>query len=85
MKKKYWYFLPKKFRYLIWNIKTIKKYNTYNGQYYLPAFAFQDKIRNKIINNEITDIKVFNKLKKFILPNTIVLDLGASFGQMSNL
>ena len=84
-RKRYWYFLPKKFRYFIWNIKTLKKYNTHTGQYYLPAFAFQDGIRNKIINNEITDIKVFNKLKKFILPNTIVLDLGANFGQMSIL
>lgn len=84
-RKRYWYFLPKKVRYLIWNIKILKKYNTQTGQYYLPLFAFQDGIRNKIINNEITDINVFNKLKDYIEPNTIVLDLGANFGQMSIL
>ena len=84
-RKRYWYFLPKKLRYLIWNIKILKKYNTSTGQYYLPTFAFEDVIRNKIINNEITEITVFNKLKDFIQPNTIVLDLGANFGQMSIL
>ena len=84
-RKRYWYFLPKKIRFLIWNIKILKKYKTKNGDYYLPIFAFKDGIRNKIINNEITDKLIFDKLKSFIEPNTIVLDLGANFGQMSIL
>ena len=84
-RKRYWYFLPKKIRFLIWNIKILKKYKTKNGDYYLPFFAFKDGIRNRIINNEITDKLIFDKLKDFIKPNTIVLDLGANFGQMSIL
>ena len=70
---------------MIWNIKILKKYKTKNGDYYLPFFAFKDGIRNRIINNEITDKLIFDKLKDFIKPDTIVLDLGANFGQMSIL
>ena len=84
-RKRYWYFLPKKIRFLIWNLKILKKYKTKNGDYYLPFFAFKDEIRNRIINNEITDKLIFDKLKDFIEPDTIVLDLGANFGQMSIL
>ena len=84
-RKRYWYFLPKKIRFLIWNIKILKKYKTKNGDYYLPFFAFKDGIRNRIINNEITDKLIFDKLKDLIKPDTIVLDLGANFGQMSIL
>ena len=84
-KKKYWYFLPKKIRFLIWNLRFLKKFKTNTGYYYLPLFAVKDQIRNRIINNEITDKLIFDKLKKFIEPDTIVLDLGANFGQMSIL
>jgi len=84
-RERYWYFLPKKLRFLIWNIKILKKYETKTGIYYLPRFAFKDGIRKKILNNEITDQLVFNALKKYIKPNSIVLDLGANFGQMSIL
>tara|TARA_B100001063_G_scaffold13598_1_gene10596 strand:+ start:333 stop:1088 length:756 start_codon:yes stop_codon:yes gene_type:complete len=82
---KFWNLLPRKIRFFIWNIKTLKKYETKTGKYYLPFFAFQDAIRNRIINNEITDKLVFDKIKDFIKPNSIVLDLGANFGQMSIL
>ena len=84
-RKRYWYFLPKKIRFLIWNLKFLKRYKTQTGEYYLPLFAFKDGIRNRIINNEITDKVIFDKIKDFIKPNTIVLDLGANFGQMSIL
>jgi len=84
-KKKYWYFLPKKIRFLIWNLKFLKKFKTNTGYYYLPLFAVKDQIRNRIINNEITDKLIFDKLKNFIKPDTIILDLGANFGQMSIL
>ena len=84
-RKRYWYFLPKKIRFLVWNIKILKKFKTKNGVYYLPFFAFKDGIRNRIINNEITDKLIFDKLKNFIKPDTIILDLGANFGQMSIL
>ena len=84
-RKRYWYFLPKKLRFFIWNIKILKRYKTKTGEYYLPLFAFKDGIRNRIINNEITDKVIFDKIKDFIEPDTIVLDLGANFGQMSIL
>ena len=84
-KERYWYFLPKKLRFLIWNIKILKKYETKTGKFYLPRFAFKDEIRKKILNNEITDQLIFDALKKYIVPNSIVLDLGANFGQMSIL
>lgn len=84
-RKRYWFFVPKKLRFLIWNIKILKKYETKTGEYYLPLFAFKDGIRNRIINNEITDKVIFDKIKDFIEPDTIVLDLGANFGQMSVL
>ena len=51
----------------------------------MPLFAFKDGIRNRIINNEITDKVIFDKIKDFIEPDTIVIDLGANFGQMSIL
>ena len=84
-KIKHLYFLPKKIRLKIYNLKILKKYKTKTGEYYLPFFAFKDQIRNKIVNNEITDEKIFKKLESLITPNSIVLDLGSNFGQMSIL
>ena len=48
-------------------------------------FAFKDTIRNHIINNQIFDIKIYQIAKKYIKKNTIVIDAGANFGQMSIL
>ena len=84
-KKRYWYLLPKKIRFLIWNLKFLKKYKTITGLYYLPFFAFKDRIRNRIINNQICDEKVHNGIQKLIKPNSIVLDVGANYGQLSIL
>lgn len=83
--KRYLYFLPKKLRFLILNLKYLKKFTTKTGIYYLPLFAFKDRIRNKIIDNQISDEKVYNQIKNFIKPNSIVLDVGANYGQMSIL
>lgn len=83
--KRYLYFLPKKLRFLILNLKYLKKFTTKTGVYYLPFFAFKDRIRNKIIDNQISDEKVYNQIKNFIKPNSIVLDVGANYGQMSIL
>jgi FkbM family methyltransferase len=84
-KKKYLNFIPKPLRIKIFNIKYLKKYNTSTGIYFLPYFAFKDAIRNTIIDNKVFDEKIFNTLKKYIEPNTIVLDIGSNFGQMSIL
>lgn len=84
-RKRYWYLLPKKIRFLIWNLKFLKRYKTITGLYYLPFFAFKDRIRNKIINNQISDEKVYDKLQELIKSDSIVLDVGANYGQLSIL
>ena len=77
--------LPRYIIFIILNLKYLKKYNTINGSFYLPFFAFQDVIRNTIINNKIYEEEVYNAVKKHIKPNSIVLDIGSNYGQMSIL
>ena len=36
----------KKLTRLVWNIKICKLYETKNGKYYLPVFAYKDIIAN---------------------------------------
>ena len=42
-------------------------------------------IRNEIIKNKIFDVRVFELAKKFIKPESAVIDAGANYGQMSIL
>ncbi len=63
----------------------LKLFKTITGNYYLPKFAYQDVIRREIIKNKIFDEEVFNLSKEFIKPNSVVLDAGANYGQMSIL
>ena len=63
----------------------LRKFNTDTGVYYLPKYAYQDVIRNEIIKNRIFDVKIFDLGKKFIKPETVVIDAGANYGQMSIL
>ena len=65
--------------------KTIKVYNTKTGKFYLPKYAYKDIIRNQIINNKIFDYEVFELSLKYIRENSIVLDAGANYGQLSIL
>ena len=83
--KRYLYFLPRKIRLKIFNLKKLKLYKTVTGNYYLPQFALKDLIRNEIIDNKIFDKKVYETAVKFIEEDTIVLDIGANFGQLSVL
>ena len=83
--KRYLYLLPRKIRLKIFNIKKIKLYKTKTGNYYLPQFALKDLIRNEIIDNKIFDRKVYETAIKFVKDDTIVLDIGANFGQLSIL
>ena len=63
----------------------LTRYNTLTGTYYLPKYAFQDVIKKEIIKNRIFDEYVFNLSKEYIKPDSIVIDAGANYGQMSIL
>lgn len=63
----------------------LKKYITATGTYYLPKYAYQDVIRKEIIKNRIFDKEVFDLSKKYITSNSIVIDAGANYGQISVL
>ena len=83
--KRYLYFLPRKIRLKIFNLKKLKLYKTKTGSYYLPQFALKDLIRNEIIDNKIFDRKVYETAIKYVKDDTIVLDIGSNFGQLSIL
>ena len=83
--KRYLYLLPRKIRLKIFNLKKLKLYKTTTGNYYLPQFALKDLIRNEIIDNKIFDRKVYETAIKYVKNDTIVLDIGANFGQLSVL
>ena len=83
--KRYLYLLPRKIRLKIFNLKKLKLYKTKTGNYYLPQFALKDLIRNEIIDNKIFDKKVYETAVKYVKDDTIVLDVGANFGQLSVL
>jgi len=83
--KRYLYFLPRKIRLKIFNLKKLKLYKTATGNYYLPQFALKDLIRNEIIDNKIFDKRVYETAIKYVKEDTIILDVGANFGQLSVL
>lgn len=65
--------------------KNLKLYHTKTGNYHLPADAHNDCIANTIIANDIFEKEIVDWASKYIKPNTVVLDIGANFGQMSML
>lgn len=69
------------------SIKTNKLsfHKTATGNYFLPKDAHQDGIANAIKSNEIFDIAIYEMAKKYIKPETTVLDVGSNFGQMAIL
>jgi FkbM family methyltransferase len=60
-------------------------YKTVTGNYYLPTDAKNDIIAITIINNNIFEKEVVDIAFKCIKENTLVLDIGANYGQMSIL
>src|SRR5687768_8406500 len=60
-------------------------YETATGKYYLPTDATADVVANAIINNQIFEEEVVNCARKYIQPGSVVLDVGANFGQMTLL
>ena len=83
--KKLLFILPRWLRFKIFNIKFLKLYKTETGIYYLPFFAFRDVVRNTIIENKIFDNDVYEYSKKYIKENSVVIDAGANYGQLSIL
>ena len=68
---------------LVWNIKICKLYETKNGKYYLPVFAYKDIIANEIKNNRIFQSEILDIAKQYVEENTAVLDVGSNFGQLT--
>ena len=75
----------KKIRNFFTSLEYLKLYKTKTGYFYMPFFSYQDIIKKKILENKIWGEEVYNISKKFIKNDTIVLDAGANFGQMSIL
>jgi FkbM family methyltransferase len=83
--KKLLFLLPRWLRFKIFNIKTLKFYKTKTGNYYLPFFALRDVVRNTIVDDKIFDYDVYKYAELFVKEDTIVIDAGANYGQMSIL
>lgn len=60
-------------------------YRTSLGEVYLPVDAPQDSIASHMRRGEIFEPEVVELARRFIRPGTVVLDLGANFGQMTML
>lgn len=56
---------------------------TDKGNYYLPKNCNGDIVAKAIKTSHIYDLEIFNAAKSFIKPDTIILDIGANYGQMS--
>lgn len=63
----------------------LKFHITETGRYYLPEDAVDDIVANSIINNQVFDKEIVDCAANFIKPGSVVLDLGANYGQMSVL
>jgi FkbM family methyltransferase len=63
--------------------KPLKYYQTPIGNYYLPADATNDCIANDMRSGKIFEQEIIDVASKYIRNDSIVLDIGANFGQMS--
>jgi FkbM family methyltransferase len=56
---------------------------TPNGNYFFPQPVEKDPVSNMIARGNIFESEIIELSKKYITPNSSVLDIGANFGQMS--
>jgi len=63
----------------------LKYVETTTGNYYLPTDAHGDIVANAIAADQIHDEEIVRVAQRYIRPASIVLDVGANFGQMSVL
>lgn len=64
---------------------TFRLYNTATGKYFIPKSAKDDIIAQAILSDQIFDENIINIAKQYIKPDSVVLDVGANYGQMSML
>ena len=74
--------IPKNERF---SCKPLKLYKTSIGTYYLPADATNDVIAQHMKTGKVFEPEIVDIARKYIKNNSIVLDIGANFGQMSLL
>lgn len=65
--------------------RPLKFYQTQIGNYYLPADTTKDCIANDMKSGKIFEPEIVDAVSEYIKKDTIVLDIGANFGQMSLL
>ncbi|MCF6151991.1 MAG: FkbM family methyltransferase [Candidatus Kuenenia stuttgartiensis] len=65
--------------------RPLKFYQTPIGNYYLPADTTKDCIANDMKSGKIFEPEIVDVVSEYIKKDTIVLDIGANFGQMSLL
>lgn len=58
-------------------------YQTTNGNFYLPKNCKGDIVANSIKTGKLFDQAIYDVAKSFIKPNTLILDIGANYGQMA--
>jgi FkbM family methyltransferase len=58
-------------------------YETATGNYYLPKNCKGDGVANNIKEGKIFDQHIIDIAKAYLRPDTIVLDIGANYGQMA--
>jgi FkbM family methyltransferase len=65
--------------------RALSYFKTATGNYYLPRDAQADFIASAIRSNQVFDEPIVNVARKYGRLGTVVLDVGANFGQMSVL
>jgi FkbM family methyltransferase len=60
-------------------------YETPTGKYYLPTDAHEDIVANAIKGGSVFEGEVVELARRYVRPGSVVLDVGANFGQMSVL
>ena len=58
-------------------------YETPNGLYYFPKKSKGDIVANAIKEGKLFDQAIFDVAKSYIVPNSVILDIGANYGQMA--
>jgi FkbM family methyltransferase len=65
--------------------KRLTLHTTKTGKYFLPTDAVDDVVANAIKGDLIFEKEIVDMAARYIQPDTVVLDIGSNFGQMSIL